>query len=145
MSIYYAKHSAIRVTVILLRDAIVVLPEHLHTIWTLPAGDCDYATRWRLIKSRFSRGMPTGERILRSRLGKGERGIWQRRYWEHTLRDELDYARHVDYIHINPVKHDYVNSVAEWPYSSFHRYVDMGVYPADWADTGENNMAFGEL
>ncbi|WP_370685821.1 REP-associated tyrosine transposase, partial [Sulfuriferula thiophila] len=80
----------------------------------------------------------------RSRLGKGERGIWQRRYWEHTLRDELDYARHVDYIHINPVKHGHVNSVAEWPYSSFHRHVEMGIYPANWVgDVGA--MAAGEL
>jgi len=113
-------------------DAIVVLPEHLHTIWTLPPEDEDYAKRRRLIKSWFSRGIPKGERISQSRQDKGERGIWQRRYWEHTLRDELDYARHADYIHINPVKHGYVNSVSEWPYSSFHRYVGMGVYPADW-------------
>jgi putative transposase len=126
-------------------DAIVVLPEHLHTIWTLPAGDCDYAMRWRLIKSRFSRSIPKDERISRSRLSKGERGIWQRRYWEHTLRDELDYARHVDYIHINPVKHGHVNSVAEWPYSSFHRYVEMGVYPANWAGTGDDDLVAGEL
>jgi putative transposase len=77
-------------------DAIVVLPDHLHTIWTLPEGDSDFATRWRLIKATFSRGLPQGERVSTSRLRKSERGIWQRRYWEHTLRDEEDLARHAD-------------------------------------------------
>ena len=86
-------------------DAIVVLPDHLHALWTLPEGDWDFATRWQLIKAAFSRGLPTGERVSRSRAAKGERGIWQRRYWEHTIRDANDFARHVDYIHINPVKH----------------------------------------
>jgi putative transposase len=86
-------------------DAMVVLPDHLHTIWTLSEGDADFATRWRLIKSAFSRSLATGERISDSRAAKGERGIWQRRYWEHTIRDENDFARHMDYIHINPVKH----------------------------------------
>src|ERR1700728_106342 len=80
-------------------DAIVVLPDHLHAIWSLPEGEADFATRWRLIKSAFSRALPKSERISLSRLRKGERGIWQRRYWEHTLRDECDYARHADYIH----------------------------------------------
>jgi putative transposase len=77
-------------------EAIVILPDHLHAIWTPPEYDCDYATRWRLIKSGFSHALPPGERISESRRGKGERGIWQRRYWEHTLRDERDLARHVD-------------------------------------------------
>jgi putative transposase len=86
-------------------EAAVVLPDHLHTIWTLPAGDADFATRWRLIKSGFARALPAGERISTSRAAKGERGIWQRRYWEHTLRDDDDFARHLDYIHFNPVKH----------------------------------------
>jgi putative transposase len=102
-------------------EAIVVLLDHLHTIWTLPPGDADYATRWRLIKSGFSRALPRIEAISASRLGKGERGIWQRRYWEHTLRDEADFARHVDYIHFNPVKHGRVAEIHEWPYSSVHR------------------------
>jgi len=78
--------------------AIVVLPEHLHTVWTLPPNDGDFATRWRLIKTVFSRGLPKCERVSRSRQGKGERGIWQRRYWEHTLFDERDFERHADYI-----------------------------------------------
>ena len=86
-------------------EAIVVLPDHLHAIWTLPVGDGDFALRWRLIKAAFSRRLPATEAVSASRLEKGERGIWQRRYWEHTLRDENDYSRHIDYIHFNPVKH----------------------------------------
>ncbi|MBI1887425.1 MAG: transposase [Nitrosomonadales bacterium] len=84
-------------------DAIVVLPEHMHAIWTLPDGDSDFALRWRLIKTVFSRGLPLGEHCSSSRRSKAERGIWQRRYWEHLIRDEADFSRHVDYIHINPV------------------------------------------
>jgi putative transposase len=114
-------------------DAIVVLPDHLHAIWTLPEGDCDFAVRWRLIKSAFSRGLPHGESVSVSRAGKQERGLWQRRYWEHTLRDEADFARHADYIHFNPVKHGYVRRVRDWPHSTFHRMVGSGVYPLDWA------------
>lgn len=95
-------------------EAIVVLPEHLYTIWTLPPDDLDFATRWRLIKTTFSRGLPKDEHISPSRRDKGERSIWQRRYWEHPLRDELDFARHADYIHFNPVKHGHVKSVAEY-------------------------------
>jgi putative transposase len=107
-------------------DAIVVLPDHLHAIWTMPEGDADYALRWRLIKSSFSRALPHGEVVSKSRATRGERGIWQRRYWEHTLRDENDYARHVEYIHFNPVKHGYVRRVRDWPYSSFPRIVRLG-------------------
>lgn len=114
-------------------DAIVVLPEHLHAIWTLPPGDADYATRWRLIKTYFSRGLPKTERRSRSRLSKKERGIWQRRYWEHEIRNEEDLRRHIDYIHYNPVKHRHVAMAADWPHSSFHRFVARGDLPADWA------------
>lgn len=89
-------------------DAMVVLPEHLHAIWRLPENDSDYSTRWMLIKAGFSRGIPKGELIRISRLKKRERGIWQRRYWEHVIRDELNWQRHVDYIHFNPVKHGWV-------------------------------------
>jgi putative transposase len=116
--------------------AMVVLPEHLHCVWTLPAGDSDYPTRWKKIKALFSRGLPKGERRSTSRIAKGERGIWQRRYWEHTLRNEDDLRRHVDYIHFNPVKHGHVHHVKEWPYSTFHRYVRQGLYPDDWAGDG---------
>jgi len=126
-------------------EAIVVLPDHLHALWSLPEGDADFALRWRLIKSAFSRGLPPGERISRSRSNKGERGIWQRRYWEHTLRDEDDFARHVDYIHFNPVKHSHARRVRDWPYSSFHRMVRLGLYPADWTgDGGDEEDGFGE-
>jgi putative transposase len=83
-------------------DAMVVLSDHLHTMWTMPEGNADFATRWRLIKSAFSCRLPTGERISDSRAAKAERGIWQRRYWEDTIREAGDFARHVDYIHINP-------------------------------------------
>ncbi|WP_077731720.1 transposase [Methylocaldum sp. 14B] len=114
-------------------EAIVVLPDHLHCVWQLPPADDDFSTRWRLIKARFSRRIDGEERISASRRRKGERGIWQRRYWEHVIRDERDYHRHLDYIHFNPVKHGYVQSPKDWPYSSFHRWVERGVYPADWA------------
>jgi putative transposase len=113
-------------------EAVVVLPDHLHAIWALPEGDSDFATRWSLIKAGFSRALPRGEPISESRRRRRERGIWQRRYWEHTIRDENDFARHFDYIHFNPVKHGYVENVADWPCSSFHRIVRQGLYPANW-------------
>ena len=114
-------------------DAIVVLPEHLHCLWRLPPGDDDFPVRWRLIKSHFSRRIEPGERISPSRRRKGERGLLQHRYWEHVIRDEADYRRHMDYIHFNPVKHGYVQAVGDWPYSSFHRWVERGIYSSDWA------------
>jgi putative transposase len=98
----------------------VVLPEHLHGIWTLPPGDADYKTRWALIQAGFSRALPTVERRSKRRVTRGERGIWQRRFWEHLIRDEHDLKRHVGYIHWNPVKHGWVKQAHEWPYSSFH-------------------------
>jgi len=126
-------------------EAIVVLPDHLHAIWTLPERDYDFALRWRLIKSAFPRELPAGERISESRAAKGERGIWQRRYWEHTLRDEADFTRHVDYIYFNPVKHRHVSQVKDWSYSSFHRMVRLGICPADWAgNVDDNETLFGE-
>jgi len=114
-------------------EAIVILPDHLHCIWTLPTGDADFSTRWHDIKARFSAGIPKEERLSTRRLRKGERGILQRRFWEHVIRDEGDYERHVDYIHFNPVKHGHVLRVSDWPYSSFHRYVENGIYDLDWA------------
>ncbi len=119
-------------------DAWVVLPDHMHCIWTLPEGDTDYASRWKAIKIAFSKALPRTETLSATRLAKGERGIWQRRYWEHTIRGERDYAAHMDYVHINPVKHGHVVRVGDWPYSSFHRLVEAGVYAADWA--GGNNQ-----
>jgi putative transposase len=114
-------------------DAMVVLPEHLHCLWQMPPGDDDFPNRWRLIKARFSRCVGHDERISSSRQRKGERGIWQRRYWEHAIRDERDYQRHVDYIHYNPVKHGHAGAPHEWPHSSFMRWVERGMYPANWA------------
>jgi putative transposase len=126
-------------------EAMVVLPDHLHAVWTMPDGDADFATRWRLIKTAFSRRLAGGERVSESRAAKGERGIWQRRYWEHTIRDERDFSRHVDYVHINPVKHRLVTRVSDWPYSSFHRMVKLGAYPEDWAgDVADEDGEFGE-
>ena len=127
-------------------ETIVVLPEHLHCIWTMPAGDADYATRWGLIKAAFSRALLPGEQRSTSREKRGERGVWQRRYWEHMLRDARDYERHFDYIHWNPVKHGWVSRVVDWPYSSFHRFVRDGIYPPDWAGMpeGTDEGGFGE-
>jgi len=126
-------------------DAVVVLPDHLHAVWSLPEGDRDFATRWRLIKSTFSRNLAAGEPVSASRAAKSERGIWQRRYWEHTIRDENDFGRHIDYVHINPVKHGFVTQARDWPHSSFHRMVKLGMYPEDWAgDVAELGAGFGE-
>jgi putative transposase len=113
--------------------AFVILPDHLHAIWRLPSGDSDYSNRWRRIKADFSKALPASERVSASKRDKGERGVWQRRFWEHTIQDEGDLQRHVDYIHFNPVKHGYVNRVADWPHSTFHSYVECGLYPSDWA------------
>jgi putative transposase len=112
--------------------AAVVLPEHLHVIWQLPANDFDYPTRWRMLKSRFSHAIANTEEIKQSRLQKGERGIWQRRYWEHTIRDETDLRRHIDYIHYNPVKHGWCKIATEWPFSTMQRYVDRGCLTTHW-------------
>jgi len=114
-------------------DAIVVLPDHLHCIWTLPPGDSDFSTRWHDIKARFSARIPRGERRSARRVKKGERAVWQRRFWEHLIRSDLDFERHVDYIHFNPVKHGHVSRASDWPHSSFHRYVRRGILPLDWA------------
>jgi len=101
-------------------DAWVVLPDHLHCVWTLPEGDRDYATRWRLIKSRFSMDLPKGN-VRRSHETRQERGIWQRRFWEHHIRGDGDMAAHVQYCWVNPVKHGLVERPEDWPYSSVHR------------------------
>ena len=119
-------------------DAWVVLPDHLHCIWTLPPGDADFSNRWKAIKIRFVQALPRDEPRSDVRVANGERGIWQRRFWEHAIRDEDDYARHFDYVHINPVKHGWAASVREWPYSTFQRWVEAGVYPPDWAGGGED-------
>jgi len=115
-------------------DAIVILPDHLHALWTLPADDSDFSTRWRVIKARFSAAVAGGEAVSASRQRRRERGIWQRRFFEHQIRDARDFAAHVDYIHRNPVKHGWVKRVADWPHSSFHRYVRQGLLAPDWGD-----------
>ena len=125
--------------------AMVILPDHLHALWVLPPNDADFATRWALIKAGFSRGLPASEQVSKSRVRKGERGIWQRRYWEHLIRDDEDYARHVDYIHYNPVKHGHAMRAADWPHSSIHRYITAGTLPADWASGLQDGVSgFGE-
>jgi putative transposase len=125
-------------------DAIVILPDHLHAILSLPQDDADYPNRWRRIKGHFTNAViAAGSPLVPD--AKGEYRVWQRRYWEHTIRDEDDFARHVDYIHINPVKHGLVSSVAEWPHSSFHRFVRAGHLPLDWAGTvAMDSPGFGE-
>jgi putative transposase len=125
-------------------DAVVILPDHLHAIFTLPPDDFDFSGRWRRIKSHFTRQVVArGVAVERNR--KGEHRLWQRRFWEHTIRNEKDFARHFDYIHFNPVKHGLVSRVCDWPHSSFHRYVNSGLLPQDWGGTVEHSkINFGE-
>ncbi len=123
--------------------AICILPDHIHALWQLPDSDADYASRWSLIKSGFSRGLSPAERSM-SKIRKREKGIWQRRYWEHAIRNDADFERHIDYIHYNPVKHGLVTRVADWPFSSFHRYVAQDILPRDWAGDARLSGRFGE-
>lgn len=117
-------------------DAWVLLPDHLHCIWTLPPNDGDFATRWNLIKRRTSRALESsyfsGNLMTASKASRRELTFWQRRYWEHRIRDERDFANHIDYIHYNPVKHGHAKAPLDWPYSSLHRHVANGLYPAAW-------------
>ena len=118
--------------------AIVVLPDHLHCLLSLPEDDSDFSTRWGLIKANFSRSIAKGERVSSSRSKRGERGIWQRRFWEHLIRDEKDLYAHMDYIHWNPVKHGLTKNAADWKYSSFHRFVKAGIYPENWGNLNQD-------
>ena len=116
-------------------DAWVLLPEHIHCIWTLPAGDADFSKRWGLIKAGFSKCMKdklSTADVTVSRNRHREASIWQRRFWEHQIRDEEDFRRHMDYIHFNPVKHGLVGSASDWPYSSLYRHIACGTYPENW-------------
>ncbi|MCA1470097.1 transposase [Bradyrhizobium sp. IC3195] len=115
-------------------DAFVVLPDHLHAVWTLRRGDADFSMRWRLIKMRFAKSLPKTEPLTAVQIARRERGVWQNRFWEHLIRDETDYARHIEYCYINPVKHGYVTRVLDWPHSSFYRDVEAGLFPADWQE-----------
>jgi len=117
-------------------DACVLLPDHLHCIWTLPPGDMDFSSRWGKIKAGFSRRakdiLYDEAQLGSSRKKKRESSIWQRRFWEHVIVDERDCLNHMDYIHYNPVKHGLVEQVRDWPYSTFHRLVEQGIYPPQW-------------
>jgi len=119
--------------------AMVILPEHIHALWALPEGDADYSGRWQAIKSRFTHYLRKSGMNL-DRHKNGEYTLWQRRFWEHTIRDEMDMAQHVDYIHYNPVKHGWVTNVNDWPWSSFHRYVKQEMLPNDWGSPDEANL-----
>jgi putative transposase len=123
-------------------DAMVVLPDHLHAVWTLPPGDANYAARLRLVKARFTRQI-VRRGVDLSRDDRGEYDLWQKRYWEHTIRDDRDFEAHVNYVHINPVKHGYAKRAVEWPHSTIHRYVKEGRLPASWA-TDTCDGTFGE-
>jgi putative transposase len=124
--------------------AVCILPDHLHALWSLPEHDADFVMRRSLIKSGFSRGIEARQRS-ESKTSRREKGVWQRRYWEHAIRDNADLARHVDYIHFNPVKHGHVARVVDWQYSSFHRFVERGLLVADWGgDVRDIAGSFGE-
>jgi len=116
--------------------AIVLLPQHLHCVWRLPDDDLDFSSRWGRIKSRFTKlwlsGRSIGEAVCASRERRYERSVWQRRFWEHRIRDEVDMYRHVNYVHYNPVKHGLVRCPHAWPYSSFLRWAEEGYYRRDW-------------
>lgn len=116
--------------------ATVLLPDHIHCIWKLPDEDPDFSVRWSIIKRKFSKiWLSSGGKevmVSKSRKRHNEFGVWQRRFWEHVIRDEEDFANHVNYIHFNPVKHGYVKCPHQWPYSSFFRWVDEGYFQADW-------------
>ncbi len=125
-------------------EAMVVLPNHLHAIWALPEGDDDFSLRWRRVKVEFTQALiARGDDVGRGRR-PGERAIWQRRFWEHMIRDEHDLARHIDYCHVNPMKHGLVTRVRDWPWSSFHRAVRRGDCDLDWGGEVEPAGEFGE-
>jgi putative transposase len=125
-------------------DAIVILPDHLHAIWTLPPGDSDFSDRWRRIKGRFTRSVVAAG-VSISRDHRGEYSLRQKRFWEHTVRNDQDFERCADYIHFNPVKHRLVSSPIDWPFSSLHRYVRAGLLPRDWGGyVHMSNINFGE-
>ncbi|MCK9376060.1 MAG: transposase [Syntrophobacterales bacterium] len=131
-------------------NAWVLLPEHLHAIWTLPEGDTDYSKRWGLIKAKFSKESKLlfheEHSLTPSRNKRRETTIWQRRFWEHSIRDDEDFRNHIDYIHYNPVKHGLVQRVGDWPYSTFHSYVREGLYPENWGEgvSFSRDDSFGE-
>lgn len=148
------RRTALRQTIIEVKSSMpfeilawVLLPDHLHTLWQLPEGDANFSARWSSIKRRVTQKLNarSAPATNPSRLRRREGTLWQRRFWEHSIRNDADFERHIDYIHYNPVKHGYVAKVADWPYSTFHRYVRDGVYPEDWArDDNHPADQFGE-
>lgn len=148
-----ALHDAIRETQRICSftiDGWVLLPDHLHCIWTLPPDDADFGKRWAMIKRFVSKqcgaSLYREEWMNHTKGRRNESTLWQRRFWEHIIRDETDYVRHMDYLHYNPVKHGLVKSVKDWPFSTFHRYVQKGVYAENWGGLDEltRDDAFGE-
>jgi len=127
-------------------DAVVILPDHPHAIWTLPPGNADFGARWGMIKRHVSKTVdePATVPMSASMKARREYGLWQRRFWEHLIRNDDDYARHMDYIHFNPVKHGYAKSPADWPHSSFRKFVEQGIYSMDWACASDIEGDFGE-
>lgn len=127
---------SVRVSRPFMIDAWVLLPDHLHCIWTLPKDDADFSTRWMMIKRKVSIACASqyehADWLTPSKQKHREPTIWQRRFWEHQIRDDIDYAKHLDYLHFNPVKHGLTNQAKDWPYSSFHRYVKDGFYEENW-------------
>ncbi len=126
-------------------DALVVLPDHFHMVMTLPQNDEDYSNRLRIIKEGFTKRLKLNATDHLSRLTRNEKGVWQRRFWEHQIRDDEDYINHIHYCYINPVKHQWVKRVRDWPYSTFHRDVKRGLFPIDWAGRDEFEGRFGEV
>jgi putative transposase len=116
----------------------------MHCIITLPEDDDDFSNRIKALKIRFVRAIPATERRPRARVARGERAIWQRRFWEHAIRSDIDYARHMDYVHFNPVKHGYVTFARDWPFSTFRRLVQAGLYPSDWGAGDMEDIPAGE-
>ena len=118
-------------------DAWVLLPDHLHCIWTLPEGDADFSKRWGMIKSKYTKNvgwaLPTDQKRSISRIKHRDSDMWQRRFWEHQILDQEDFNRHCDYIHYNPVKHGLVNDPRKWNYSTIHRFIEKGLYSRDWS------------
>lgn len=132
-------------------DAWVLLPDHLHCIWTLPDGDADFSSRWRIIKTIVTQHcgprLNVDEILSDRRKRKNQSSLWQQRFWEHQIRDDADFARHVDYIHWNPVKHGHAKHTGDWPYSSLHRYIRNGLLPANWGEVNADQYSgkdFGE-
>ena len=133
-------------------DAWVLQPDHIHYIWTMPDGDSNYSIRWGLIKTAFTRSInrtnvleTNSDNLSTSRNKRRDSQVWQRRFWEHMIRDQEDFNRHCDYIHYNPVKHGLVKNPGEWPHSTFRHFVQYGHYPEDWGATEPTNIVGLEI